>query len=298
MLRCGHDGRRPKGEAVEDLKTKVAVVTGGASGIGRAMAERFATEGMRVVIADIEATALAGAEAALRNGGADVLAVPTDVTDAESVQRLADAAVERFGAVHVICNNAGVGGHFGLSWETPLAEWKWLIDVNVWGVIHGVRSFVPLLIAQGEGHVVNTASIAGWGAAPTMGPYCATKHAVLAVSESLRRELDALGGAVGVSVLCPGMVNTAIISSERNWPDELGPEPALPDDPLSSTVRQLLVEGTTSGNVDPPAAAAAVVDGIRTNQFVLTTHPTELGDAADRRSALARGGDFPVSTLG
>ncbi|GAC1534805.1 MAG: hypothetical protein NVS3B12_16110 [Acidimicrobiales bacterium] len=283
---------------MDNLIAKVAVVTGGASGIGRAMAERFAAEGMRVVIADVEATALAGAESALREQGADVVAVPTDVTDADSVQRLAEAAVAHFGAVHVICNNAGVGGHFGLSWETPLAEWKWLLDVNVWGVIHGIRSFVPLLIAQGEGHIVNTASLAGWGAAPTMGPYCATKHAVLAISESLRRELDALGGAVGVSVLCPGMVNTRIISSERNWPEDLGPEPVIPDDSLSTTVRQLLLEGTTTGSVDPPAAAAAALDGIRENRFVVTTHPAELGQAADRRSALARGGDFPLNALG
>ena len=275
---------------MERLDDKVAVVTGGGSGIGLAMAERFLAEGMLVVIADIEQSALERATATL-GAGDRLLAVSTDVSDPASVDALAGKAARRFGAVHVICNNAGVGGHFGLSWETPLAEWEWMFSVNVRGVIHGVRSFVPGLIARGEGHVVNTASIAGWAGVPTMGPYCASKHAVVGMSESLRRELALVGSGVGVSVLCPGMVNSRIISSERNWPASLGPEPAGGSDPLTDTIRSTLITGTTEGPVDPSAAAEATVEGILANRFVVTTHPEDLVTAAERRIAAAKGQD-------
>lgn len=284
---------------MEDLNGKVAVVTGGASGIGLALAGRFLAEGMNVVIADIEEPALRAADEKLNaDGGAGaLLAVRTDVSDPAEVDALAQATIDRFGAVHVICNNAGVGGHFGTTWETPLAEWEWVFSVNVRGVIHGIRSFVPLLIAQGEGHVVNTASLAGWAGAPTMGPYCASKHAVLGMSESLLRELEAVAPAVGVTVLCPGMINTRIISSERNWPAALGPEPGRPEDPLSVAVRDLLLAGTTEGPVEPAAAADAVLHGIKANRFIVTTHPDDISGAAGRRLALAHGEDLQSGPL-
>jgi NADP-dependent 3-hydroxy acid dehydrogenase YdfG len=170
---------------MENVRGKVAVVTGAASGIGRATAERFLAEGMSVVLADVEAAALRAAAGELGAAG-DVEAVVTDVSDPAAVEALAGKAVARFGTVHVVGNNAGVGGHLRRLWETPLEDFGWVVDVNLWGVIHGIRTFVPILVEQGEGHVVNTASLAAWSGAPTLGSYGATKHAVLALSESLR----------------------------------------------------------------------------------------------------------------
>jgi NAD(P)-dependent dehydrogenase (short-subunit alcohol dehydrogenase family) len=178
---------------MERLDGKVAVVTGAASGIGCALARRFVEEDMRVVLADVEQAALEHAAAELTNVGASVLAVPTDVSDADAVDHLAARVVEHFGAVHVVCNNAGVGGEHYPTWEAPLAYWEWLFGVNLWGVIHGLRSFLPLLLAQAEGHVVNTSSIAGLVGIPYIAPYVATKHAILGMSEALFHELAMMG---------------------------------------------------------------------------------------------------------
>lgn len=271
---------------MQELVGKVAVVTGGGGALGRAMAERFLREGMSVVLADIEEPVLRQVADELAELG-PVASVVTDVTDQSSVDALAAAAIERFGGFHVVCNNAGVGGHFGLTWETPLEEWRWVLDVNVWGVIHGIRSFVPALVAQNEGHVVNTASLAGWSGVATMGPYCASKHAVLSISESLRAELDGTGSSVGVTAVCPGMVNSGIISSERNWPTRLGPEPTVPRPPLVEGVRQVLLAGTTGGGIDPAHVADAVLDGVRTNTFIVTTHAEQILNAARNRLAHA-----------
>jgi NAD(P)-dependent dehydrogenase (short-subunit alcohol dehydrogenase family) len=273
---------------MEQLSGKVAVVTGGASGIGRAMAERFGAEGMAVVLADIEPASLKATTAALVAAGVDVLAVPTDVTDQGSFDALGQAATDRFGAYHVVCNNAGVAGHFGLTWQTTLEDWRWVFDVNIWGVINGIRSLVPALVAQHEGHVVNTASLAAWSAPPAMGPYAASKHAVLAISESLRAELEALDAGVGVSAVCPGLINTKIMSSERNWPSRLGAEPSIPDDEVTLRMRELLTAGTTSGGIEPTAVADAVVAGIKANQFIVTTNPDQVVSAAESRLAKAR----------
>jgi NAD(P)-dependent dehydrogenase (short-subunit alcohol dehydrogenase family) len=270
------------------LEGKVAVVTGAASGIGLALAGRFSAEGMKVVMADVEEPALKLAADHLRAHGGEVEAVRTDVSDPESVEALAQVVAEWFGTFHVVCNNAGVGGHMGRLWETPVRDYRWVIDVNLWGVIHGIRSFVPRLVAQGEGHVVNTASLAAWGVRPALGPYAATKHAVLGLSEALRRELADVN--VGVSVLCPGVVNTNIMASGRNWPAALGDEPSEPTDPVSSAVVKVLTDGTTGGGVDPSVAADVVLNGILTNRFVLTTHPDELISAATMRLEAARTG--------
>jgi NAD(P)-dependent dehydrogenase (short-subunit alcohol dehydrogenase family) len=244
---------------------------------------------MSVVIADIEKSALDVAAEELTADGGEVLPVVTDVTDLSSVEALAEAALRRFGAYHVVCNNAGVGGHFGLSWELPLEEWRWILDVNIWGVIHGIRAFVPALVAQKEGHVVNTASLAGWQGPPAMAAYSASKHAVLAISESLRSELELSGTGVGVSALCPGMVNSGIMSSERNWPARLGEMPEVHSTPLTSAIENVLKAGTTQGDVDPPAVADVVVEGIRSNRFMLSTHPTQVVEAARSRLNLAEG---------
>src|SRR6478609_4697509 len=203
---------------MDDLKGKVAVVTGGASGIGKGLAARFAAEGMNVVIADVEEPALEATAAEL-----GVVGVRTDVSDEASVQALAAAAVERFGTVHVVCNNAGVMSSAD-PWFGPLSAWTWLLGVNLWGVIHGVRAFLPVLAAQAEGHIVNTASIAGlypgFGAA-----YDATKHAVVAITDDLYTGMQQVGLPIGVSVLCPGWVRTNILDADRNWPAGLGDEP-------------------------------------------------------------------------
>ena len=200
------------------LDGRVAVVTGAASGIGLALSRRFLEAGMRVVMADVEAGALEQAAAGL-GAGPNALPVPTDVSDPAAVDRLAERTLDAFGAVHVLCNNAGVFTG-GLVWEAPLADWEWVLGVNVMGVVHGLRSFVPLLLEQEEGHVVNTASMAGVTATPLTGIYNASKHAVVAISETLWLELQGKGARVGVSCVCPEAVRTGIAAAERNRPED------------------------------------------------------------------------------
>ena len=243
-----------------DLAGKVAVVTGAASGIGLAVSRRLGADGMRVMMADIEEPALSAAAASLAAEGIDTAVAVTDVSDAESVDALARATLARFGAVHVVCNNAGVH-RGGPTWEIPLPLWEWIVGVNLYGIVHGIRSFVPHLIAQGEGHVVNTASLGGLLTGPWMSPYHATKHAAVGLSESLFHELAAIGSPVGVSVLCPGMVRTRIHQAPRNWPDRYGPWPAVQDPPEVAQWRQAASARVTAGQ-DPALIADAVRDAI------------------------------------
>jgi NAD(P)-dependent dehydrogenase (short-subunit alcohol dehydrogenase family) len=264
---------------VQDLNGKVAVVTGGASGIGNALARALASEGARVVIGDVEKPALDAAVGVLKESGAEVEGVPTDVTDPAQMQALADAAVARFGGVHVFCNNAGVGGG-GLSWETPLSTWEWVIGVNLWGVVHGVRTFVPLLMQQPEAHIVNTASVAGLVAAPFMGPYNASKHAVVAISETLHHELAMTAPHVKVSVLCPGWVNTNIATSARNRPAH------LQEGVDTDTAAAGLLQGFIDSGMAPDAVAAQVLAAIHGDRFWVLTHDDEADfwvDAVNRR---------------
>jgi NAD(P)-dependent dehydrogenase (short-subunit alcohol dehydrogenase family) len=253
-----------------DFKDKVAVVTGAASGIGRALADRFAAEGMRIVLADVEDDALQAAEGEMSEAGATVLAVRTDVARPEQVDALAKKAVERFGAVHIVCNNAGVGGG-GLAWEQSLDDWQWVVGVNLWGVIHGVRAFVPRMLKQGEeGHIVNTASMAGLLAGPYMGAYNVTKFGVVALSETLHHELAmASGGKIGVSVLCPGFVNTNIHDSTRNRPSGRAPDvaPGSPEAAGRDAMRQLLASG-----MPPVEVAQQVFEAVRDRRFYVLTH--------------------------
>jgi NAD(P)-dependent dehydrogenase (short-subunit alcohol dehydrogenase family) len=201
---------------VQEFNGKVAVVTGAASGIGFAMADRFSSEGMKVVMADIEPEALSIAEENLRRKGAEVLAVQTDVTKPEQVASLADRAYDAFGATHVLCNNAGVEV-IGATWEQTLDDWRWVIDVNLWGVVYGVHTWLPRMLEQGEeAHIVNTASMAGLTTAPYMSIYDVTKFGVVALSESLEKELRIADANVHVSVVCPGLINTNIMDSARN----------------------------------------------------------------------------------
>ena len=204
---------------MQEFRDRVAVVTGGASGIGRALAERFAAAGMRLVLADVEEEALAATVAEFESSGATALGVVADVSDAAAVDGIRDRALDAFGAVHVVCNNAGVGG--GEIIDAPLELWEWVLGVNLFGVVHGVHTFLPLLLEQNEGHIVNTGSLAGLGGVGGLGVYCASKFAVVGLSESLHYDLVARGSAVGVSVLCPGFVQTQIGESARNAPPSL-----------------------------------------------------------------------------
>ncbi len=272
---------------MEELGGRVAVVTGGASGIGFALAQRFAEEGMHLVVADVEETALEGAAKQLADLGADVLAVPTDVSVPAQVDALAAAARDRFGTFHVVCNNAGVGGHGGPAWGGAREEWEWVVGVNLWGLIDGLRAFLPTLVEQDEGHVVNTASVAGLGALPFLSPYTATKHAIVGLSEGLFHELALHGSQVGVTVLCPGFVKTNLHESARNWPDRFGAEP-VNDHPAAAFMGQL-VRDQVEGGSPPEALAAQVVAAIRERRFLVTTNPEIAGFAAENRAAEVRG---------
>jgi NAD(P)-dependent dehydrogenase (short-subunit alcohol dehydrogenase family) len=277
---------------MDELSGRVAVVTGGASGIGRALAARFLREGMRVVLADVEEGAL-GATAEELSASGEVLAVPTDVTDPVALDRLRDATVERFGVPFVVCNNAGVGGLGDMVWDGPLATWDWVLGVNVYGVLHGLRAFVPLLVEADAGHVVNTASLAGLQGAPGMGPYCTSKHAVLGMSESLQHELTLRGSQVRVHVLAPGFLKTAIHESERNWPAHLGPPPDRDED--TSQVVKGIITGLVEGGLPPELLADALLDALDDGRFFITTHPERAAEFAALRGLTVAGAD-PVMT--
>ena len=248
---------------MDELEGKVVVVTGGASGIGLALAERFASEGMRVVLGDIEEAALAGAVERLRAGGVEAVGVVVDVADPASMTSLADEADQVFGGWDLVCLNAGVGSG-GPSWEIDLGDWEWVLGVNQWGVIHGIRTFVPALVAKGEGHVVITASLAGLVASPYMAPYNASKFAAVALGETLHAELAEAAPGVGVSVLCPAWVSTRIFESGRNRPEHL---PAPPADP-----RRVDAAAFFAAAMSPAQVAEAVLEAVRERRLHVLTH--------------------------
>jgi NAD(P)-dependent dehydrogenase (short-subunit alcohol dehydrogenase family) len=257
---------------MRDFAGKVAVVTGGASGIGLGLATRFAQEGMKVVLADVEGPALDAAVADLRRQEHDVTGVLTDVSKRVSVEALAEQALKTYGKVHVLCNNAGVGGGSGRRiWEATLNDWEWTMGVNLWGVIHGIRTFLPIMLDQGEeGHVVNTASMAGL--TPGSRIYGVTKHAVVALSEALYEDLRRAEATVHVSVLCPGVVNTRIMYSARNRPLELQNEPGRPATPDELARSERIAKLAQESGMAPAQLADIVVEAIRTEQFWILTH--------------------------
>lgn len=263
---------------MEELDGRVAVITGAASGIGLALAHALGAEGMKVVLADIELDALEAAAAGLP-ASVERVVTRCDVSKASEIEALRQTAIDAFGAVHVVCNNAGVGGG-GPTSAIDADDWKWVIDVDLWSVIHGVRVFLPGLIEQGEGHIVNTASVAGLFSAPFMGPYNVAKYGVVALSETMKSELSMSQSPVGVSVVCPSWVRTNIATSVRNKPGANADDVAA----LGEIVQPLIDQG-----IDPSDVASHVVDAIRHNRFWVITHDdTNAAVSARTRSILER----------
>ena len=278
---------------METMTGRVAVVTGAASGIGKALALGFAGEGANVVLADIEEAPLRAAEAEIADLGVEALGVITDVTDADSVGALAQATIDRFGAVHMVCNNAGVGGG-GLIRNQQLVDWKWVVDVCLWGVIHGVHHFLPHLIEAEESHIMSTASVAGLMSVPGLGPYNAAKYGVVAIMETLHLEMQRDRNAdVGVSVLCPGVVRTNIATAQRNRPEELRrqrrqrPEGEAPSETADARRRNANIAAALERGMDPSQVAAKVIEAMYERRFWVLSHPELLAEVNHRNQQLA-----------
>jgi NAD(P)-dependent dehydrogenase (short-subunit alcohol dehydrogenase family) len=254
---------------VRELKGKTAVVTGAAAGIGRALAERCADEGMNVVLADVEGDALREATKAIEQRGARAIGVRTDVAQPDSLRELARRTVEEFGEAHLLCNNAGVFASGGALWETPLSDFEWQFGVNIMSIVHGVQAFVPIMLEQGgEAHVVNTASMAGVTSAPLSSGYFASKHAAVSLSETLYHELEQRGSKIGVSVLCPELVATRIGDAERNRPEQWKRKDDGEEHPERDLVGNALRELTRTG-APPSLLAERVVEAVRESRFYI-----------------------------
>ena len=266
------------------FKDRVAVITGGASGFGREFALIGARMGMKLVLADVQQDALDAVKAELEASGAEVLAMRCDVRHAEQVQALADACMQKYGAVHLVFNNAGVGSG-GLIWENTQADWEWVLGVNLWGVIHGVRIFTNLMLEcakqdpEYEGHIVNTASMAGLLNAPTMGVYNVSKHAVVSLSESLYQDLDLAQAPIGASVLCPYFVPTGISQSHRNRPQDVAAGAVTASQRASQSMSDKAV---SSGKVSAQEVAENTFKAIQEKQFYIFSHPAALGNVQER----------------
>jgi NAD(P)-dependent dehydrogenase (short-subunit alcohol dehydrogenase family) len=283
---------------MQDFAGKVAVVTGAASGIGLGLATRFAQEGMKVVLADVEQPALDAAVTRLRQQEFDVLGVVTDVSSADAVEDLAQRTLDAYGKVHILCNNAGVGGGAAAAiWEATLKDWRWALGVNLLGVIHGLHAFVPLMLEHGEeGHIVNTAS--GAGLVPANRVYSVTKHAVVALSEALYYDLKRVDAKVGASVLCPGIVNTRIMYSGRNRPPELQNVPGAPLSEVERARSDRVHALAEAEGMDPAELAGIVVEAIKNDQFYILTHGDYDNDIRQRmENILARGNPAPFRSL-
>jgi NAD(P)-dependent dehydrogenase (short-subunit alcohol dehydrogenase family) len=268
---------------MQGLVGKTAFVTGGASGIGFALSQAFVEEGMKVMLADIETDALATAVNSLRASGADVRGIACDVADPVSVEYAAEASYEAFGNIHVVCNNAGVAGGSGID-TISLDTWRWVVDVNLMGVVHGVRTFLPHIRAHGEGgHIVNTASWAGLNSGLGFSPYSATKFAVVNMSEGLAMQLKPLG--IGVTVLCPAFVRTRISDSGRNRPKRYGPTQTPSRESPAGRLAVNLANRSQSG-LDPADVAARVLDAIREDELYVFTHPEMRAEAEERFAAI------------
>lgn len=247
---------------MRELGGRVAVVTGAASGIGRALAEMFVAEGMKAVLADVDERRLSDVTSTLTSRGADVTSMVCDTSSEADVAELASLSVSRYGAVHVLCNNAGIAGG-GDAWISSMDQWTRVVGVNLYGVIFGIRAFLPIMTAQGEGHIVNTASMAGLLAMPGFAPYNVTKHGVVALSEGLYLELKTTGSPVEVSVLCPGWVKTRIMEHEE----------AVGTTPMTGLIAEFARSSIENEGIDPAEVAQQVLDAIHRDQFWILTHP-------------------------
>lgn len=261
-----------------DVQGKTAVITGAASGMGLGMAHSFASAGMSVVLSDIQQDRLDAAVDGLRAAGHRAIGLVTDVSDESQVQALAQAALDEFGSVHVVCNNAGIGVGGAID-EMTLDDWKWTIDVDLWGVIYGVRTFLPLLKEQNEGHITATSSMAGLLAGPVLGAYHVAKHGVVALMDSLRIELKIAKSDVRASVLCPGPVDTDIAQSERNRPSDL---PEHQDSEIGERFWTNLTQELSRG-MDPAEVGDLVLDAVVNERFWILTHPNEFLPLVEKR---------------
>jgi NAD(P)-dependent dehydrogenase (short-subunit alcohol dehydrogenase family) len=265
---------------MKQLSDKAAVITGGASGIGLALARRAAAEGMNLVLGDVEEAALATAAAELRGRGAQVTTVKCDVSRAEDVERLAEQTLKAYGGVHLVCNNAGVGGVRAKAWEASAKDWQWVLGVNLWGVIHGVRVFTPIMLRQGgEGHIVNTASAAGFVSMASTAPYAVSKHAVVTLSEVLYHDLRSEKSNVGVSVLCPAWVSTNIWNSQRNRPQDLRDRAETEEERARREQVRALLE---KGKVTAADVADMTFDAVASDRFYIFPHPKIRNDIRTR----------------
>jgi NAD(P)-dependent dehydrogenase (short-subunit alcohol dehydrogenase family) len=253
---------------MQEFTGKVAVITGAASGFGRELAILCAKEGMRLSLADVDEAGLKGTEALVAPSAPEVLLSRCDVSQSEAVEQLAASTYERFGGAHLLFNNAGVAA-LGPSWTSTLEDWKWVLGVNLMGVVHGIRSFVPRMLAQGdECHIVNTSSVAGFLSVPGSSPYCVSKHGVVTLSECLYHELKPQKAKIGVSVLCPAFVKTGIGDSGRNRPTELSPT-----NPLSPHFERRMKKAIETGTLTATDIAQLTMDAVRANHFYILTHP-------------------------
>jgi NAD(P)-dependent dehydrogenase (short-subunit alcohol dehydrogenase family) len=249
---------------------KVAVITGAGSGFGREFARTGAALGMKLALADVQADALAATVAELQGQGAQVFGETVDVSRAADMERLAAHTLDTFGGAHLLFNNAGVAVG-GLAWESSVRDWEWVLGVNVWGVIHGMRVFTPIMLAQGgEAHIVNTASVAGLVNPQMMAVYNVSKHAVVSLSETLHHDLKLVGSSVGVSVLCPAFVPTGINASDRNRPADLANN--APPTASQAALKAQLDKAVTSGKITAPQVAEMTFDAIREDRFYVITH--------------------------
>ena len=274
---------------MKNFSGKVAVITGAGSGLGREFADTAASLGMKLVLADIQADALEKTTDALLAQGIEVLAMVCDVSKAAHIEELADAAVARFHGIHLVFNNAGVGSG-GLIWENSAEDWEWVLGVNLWGVIHGVRVFTRAMLECAkkdpsfEGHIVNTASMAGLLNAPAMGVYNVSKHAVVSLSETLYHDLQLVNAPIGASVLCPYFVPTGISHSHRNRPEELKAEGGPTNSQIAA--QALTVKAVESGKVSARDVSRMTFDAIRDGQFYIFSHPHALGGVTERMEAI------------
>jgi len=271
---------------MKEFKGKVAVITGGASGIGRSLALRCAREGMKVVLADIQKDALDSTEKELKAAGASVLGVITDVSKPGDIEALAKKTLDTFGGVHLLFNNAGVQGGTNI-WRSTLPDWQWVMGINLWGVIHGIHTFVPIMLKQPtDCYIVNTASTAGLVTGPSTTVYAVSKHAVVALSEVLFHQLAQRNANIGTSVLCPSLVNTKIVEAERNRPQELRNDPAEEQRRLASPLLKAQFEANRAmiqKAMSPDTVSDIVFDAIRANKFYILTDPDSIKIGVRRR---------------